>query len=114
MELRRTPRVPNDRTVKLVILGDSEISASASVRDASGNGLGLLSSIAVPAGAAVQIEFEDTIFLGEAMYCQAAEGGYLVGVELKQVLSGLAALARAAATFSAQLEMDVTPLVRTS
>lgn len=102
MELRLTPRVPLDQAVTLVILGDPETHATAIVRDASGAGLGLVSPIPVASGAALKIEFEDSIFLGEAIYCTVTGAGYAVGVELTQVLSGLAAFARASAKFSEQ------------
>ena len=104
MEHRRDPRVPTEQPVSLTVLGNPEIRMQSTVKDASGRGLGLLCPERVPSGAALKIEFGDTLFLGEAMYCETSEIGYLVGVELTQVLSGLAALSRMAEAFKSELE----------
>jgi hypothetical protein len=112
MDLRQTPRVPTEKVVKLVVLGDPEIVAQATVRDASEKGLGLVSTKPAPVGSAVQIEFEDSIFLGESIHCKETAEGFLVGIELKEVLSGVAALARMAERFSSETEPSVTPAVK--
>lgn len=104
MELRRDHRVPVKQSVRLTVLGDVETHLIATTKNVSGHGLGLVSSEPIPTGAAVKIEFEDSIFLGEAMYCKPVEGGYFLGIELTEVLSGLAALSRMAQEFAAQLE----------
>jgi len=104
MEHRREQRVPTEQPVILIVLGNLERRLTATVKNASGRGLGLIASESVPSGAAVKIEFGDSIFLGEAMYWKAVEGGYYVGIELTEVLSGLAALSRMALAFNDQLE----------
>ncbi len=38
------------------------------------------------------MEFEDSIVLGEAVYCKGEEGAYLLGVQLDQMLCGLTEL----------------------
>ena len=104
MEHRREQRVPTEQPVSLTVLGDPEKRLTATVKNASGRGLGLISPESVPSGAAVKIEIGDSIFLGEAMYCRVMEDGYYLGVELTEVLSGLAALSRMAQEFAEQLE----------
>jgi len=104
MEQRREHRVPTEQPVSLTVLGEPETRLTAVVKNASGRGLGLICPQAVPSGAAVKIEFGDTIFLVEALYCRAMEGGYYLGIELTEVLSGLAALSRMAQEFNDQLE----------
>jgi hypothetical protein len=104
MEHRREHRVPTEQPVSLTVLGDPEKRLTATVKNASGRGLGLVSPEYVPPGAAVKIEIGDAIFLGEAMYCRATEDGYYVGIELTEVLSGLAALSRMAQAFNDRLE----------
>jgi hypothetical protein len=106
MEQRREQRVPTDQPVSLTVLGDPETRLTAAVKNASGRGLGLISPESVPSGAAVKIEVGDSIFLGEAMYCRAMENGYYLGIELSEVLSGLAALSRMAQEFNDQLEPE--------
>jgi hypothetical protein len=104
MEHRREHRVPTEKPVSLTVLGDPETHLTAIVKNASGRGLGLISPESVPAGAAVKIEAGDSIFLGEAMYCKAVEDGYYLGIELTEVLSGLAALSRMAQEFNDRLQ----------
>jgi hypothetical protein len=104
MEHRREHRFPNEQPVSLTVLGDPERRLTAIVKNASGRGLGLICSESVPSGAAVKIEIGDSIFLGEAMYCKAVEDAYYLGIELTEVLSGLAALSRIAQEFNDQLE----------
>ena len=104
MEQRRENRVPTEQPVIITVLGDVETRLEAHIKNATGRGLGLMSSEPIPTGAAVKIEFGDSIFLGEAMYCTPLEGGYFLGIELTEVLSGLAALSRMAEEFTEQLE----------
>jgi hypothetical protein len=104
MEHRREQRVPIEQPVSLTVLGDPEKRLTATVKNASGRGLGLISPESVPSGAAVKIEIGDSIFLGEAMYCRVMEDSFYLGVELTEVLSGLAALSRMAQEFAEQLE----------
>lgn len=110
MEQRREPRVTMEQLVNVTVLGDPETRLTATVTNASGKGLGLISSTSVASGAAMKIEIGDSIFLGETMYCKAQEDGrYFLGIELTEVLSGLAALSRMAQDFSAELTPAASP-----
>jgi hypothetical protein len=108
MEQRREPRVPDEQSVELTILGDPETRLTAKVRNASDRGLGLVSPESVPSGAAVKIEIGDSIFLGEVMYCETLEDVNFLGIELTEVLSGLAALSRMAQQFAEELDPAVS------
>jgi hypothetical protein len=103
MELRREHRIPVEHPIILTVLGDHEIRLVASVKDASPRGVGIETAERLPPGAAVKIEIGDSIFLGEVMYCRAAGRGFFAGIELTQVLNGLAALSRLARDFQEQL-----------
>jgi hypothetical protein len=104
MEQRREHRVPIDQSVSLTVLGDRETQITATIKNASDRGLGLISPESVPPGAAVKIEIGDSIFLGEVMYCETLDSGNFLGIELTEVLSGLAALSRMAQQFKEELE----------
>ena len=104
MENRREDRVPVERPVLVTLLGDREIRLVASVKNASARGIGVVTAEAIPAGGAVKIEIGDSIFLGEVMYCRAEDGAFFSGVELTEVLSGLAALSKMAKEFQDQLD----------
>ena len=79
----------------------------AVVKNASGCGLGLGMQSAIRSGAAVKIEVEDTILLGEAVYCRQEQHYFLVGVVLKQALYGSADLARLADEFFEEVNAPV-------
>jgi hypothetical protein len=100
MDQRREPRLAAEQPVLVTVLGKHEMMQPAKVRDASDRGLGLEMAIPVPTGAALKIEFEDSILLGEAVFCRDEEGSYFVGVELEQALRGLCALDRTLREFA--------------
>jgi hypothetical protein len=60
----------------------------------------------VEPGAALQIEIEDAVVLGEAIYCRSEHDGYYIGVELDQVLVGLTELGRNLAAFTGNLAVE--------
>lgn len=103
MENRRIDRVPVEKPITLTILGDPEVRLVASVKNASPRGIGIVASESLATGAAVKIEIGDSIFLGEVMYCRPMDQGFFAGIELTQVLTGLAALSRLAQEFHDQL-----------
>jgi hypothetical protein len=43
----------------------------------------------------VRIEYDDNLILGEVVYCQRKDAGWLVGIRVEHSLLGLTALARA-------------------
>ena len=51
-------------------------------------------------GAPLKIVLDDSILLGEVIYCRRQESGYYVGIELEQALCGLADLAIALRSFN--------------
>jgi hypothetical protein len=94
MEQRREPRFETDQPVEITVLGDLEVRLAARVRNASGRGLALETTEAVAPGTALRIDLDDAVVLGEAVYCRPGSGTHLIGVELDQVLCGLAELGR--------------------
>ena len=56
--------------------------------------MGLAMANPVPIGTAVKIECDDSILLGEALYCRDDGGTFFVGVELEHALYGLVELGR--------------------
>jgi hypothetical protein len=92
MEQRCEPRFCANQVVSVTILGNPETHRTATVRNASGRGLGLEMAFPVGIGAALKIHLPDAVFLGEAMYCRGQNGSYFVGVELEHALFGLSEL----------------------
>jgi hypothetical protein len=100
---RRAVRIPVDQPVELTILGEHEIQLSARIKDVSIRGVGILVPAPVEPGSAVEIATGDSVFLGEVVHCRAIEQGYFIGIELSQVLKGLAALCKMASAYEREL-----------
>lgn len=94
MEQRREPRFRTDQPVTVTVLGEAPIRVDARVRNASGRGLGIVTASRVEPGAALRIEIDDGVVLGEAIYCRDDRDGHFIGVELDQMLVGLTELGR--------------------
>lgn len=94
MDRRREVRVTADQIVKVTALGKYRQKMDGIAVDLSGRGLRVLLPDPVEPGDALKIDLEDTLLLGEVCYCTAQDYGYIVGIEVDQVLSGLADLAR--------------------
>ncbi|HXS98972.1 MAG TPA: PilZ domain-containing protein [Candidatus Limnocylindrales bacterium] len=99
MEQRREPRFAADQTVQVTILGTPAVRCTGVVKDASGRGVGLALPVAVAVGAAIRIDIPDCLLLGEAVFCRKSGDGFVVGVELQQMLNGLARLAEVVGEF---------------
>ncbi|MBZ5625307.1 MAG: PilZ domain-containing protein [Acidobacteriia bacterium] len=102
MNKRREPRFEADQSVVVTVLGDHELRHAALVKNASGRGIAIEMPAAVAIGAALKIECDDSILLGEAVYCKAGPGSHLVGVELDQMLCGLTELGKRLQEFAAE------------
>ncbi len=78
----------------MTVLTEPSARSRGHVLNLSGQGLQLLVPQAVAAGAAIQVNLNDAMLLGEACYCSPRDGMFALGVRLEQQLNGLAALAR--------------------
>src|SRR5262249_49671178 len=94
MEKRQEPRFAADQPVVVTVLGDHETRHPARIRNASGGGLAIDVPVPIAPGTALKIELEDSMVLGESVYCRGGSGPYLLGVQLDQVLCGLIELRR--------------------
>lgn len=94
MEQRRGPRFSTDQPVEVTIFGIEETRYCGRIINASRRGLAIELPEEIVPGTALKIEIDDSMVLGEAVYCRNAGMVHLVGVELDQVLCGLAELGR--------------------
>jgi hypothetical protein len=95
LERRQEARLAINVPVTVTVLGmNSEGIMQARVLDVSGKGMKVRLPLPVAVGAPVQVETDDSLFLGEASYSEAVEGGYIVGLILSHSLTALAELDR--------------------
>ena len=106
MDKRREPRFRADQPVAVTVLSEPAMRLEGRVVNVSGRGLGLITPIPLPPGAAIRIELDDSMVLGEAIYCRRDGDGHFIGVELDQVLVGLTELSRNLAALSAEMAVD--------
>jgi hypothetical protein len=106
MDQRREPRFRADQPVTVTVLTDPRRQVEGRVRNASGRGLGVVTAARVEPGAALRIEIDDSVVLGEAIYCRSEQDEYFIGVELDQVLVGLTELGKNLAAFTEHVAIE--------
>lgn len=92
MERRTYIRVAVEQSVCVTSLRDRHVVMGKAV-DLSGRGMRILLPSRLPPGDPIRMELEDALLLGEICYCRPEGDGFLAGVQLDQVLSGMAGLA---------------------
>lgn len=93
MEKRGETRYPVGQPVAVTILTGQESTYAGMVKNGSGKGIALEMPVPVAIGAALKIQLEDTLLLGEAIHCSPQADKFLVGVLLEAKVSQLSRLA---------------------
>jgi PilZ domain len=99
LERRSEPRIPSNQPVWLTVLSKNEVRCRAKTVEISSRGMKLMVAWRFPEDAVVRIEIvgeinDDALYLGEICYCRPEAGGFILGIEVHQVLTGLRDLAR--------------------
>jgi hypothetical protein len=89
MERRREARIRADKPVELTVLGDEESSGPAQAIEFSGHGLQLVIHRSIPVNAAVKVEGDDWMMLGEVCYCRQEGIHFVAGLKIEQTLDNL-------------------------
>jgi len=98
--------------VELSLLGNDGRIIDAHATQFSGRGLRLVVKQPVPVGAAVKIQGEDWLMLGEVCYCHKERLNFVVGLQLKHSLMGLQELEKLNRKFiSEERERTAVPLL---
>jgi PilZ domain-containing protein len=85
VEQRREHRFEPNQSVTLKVLGIRPGPImSASVRDISGSGMRLRTSLPVPCGTPIEIEAQETLILGSVCRCEPDNGSYTIGVQISE------------------------------
>ena len=94
MERRHELRVTSDQTVDVAALGPDRRQMKGITLNMSGRGISIFVPTAFTAGDPVRVQIDDSLLLGEVCYCHPKNEGFVIGIEIDQVLNGLAALER--------------------
>jgi len=84
MNERRRPRFEANQSVWVTLFGEPDIRLPARIKNVSERGIGLELQGPVAIGTALKFEVDDSLILGEVIYCREDEGFFYVGVELEQ------------------------------
>ena len=87
MDLRSEPRFPADESVRVTVLGGGKLETDGKIVNVSGRGMCLRIRARVPVGAAVRVDIDGSLLLGEVAYCRADSDLYAVGLQLEQALT---------------------------
>jgi len=99
MELRAEVRIAVDKPVKMTLLSHPDRQMDGVVADVSGRGMRILLANAVPLNAAIRMDFDDALILGEVCRCAPHRGGFAIGIRLCHSLIGLDQLAKVRSRF---------------
>lgn len=102
MELRREPRIQTYQSVELTVLGSAGYSAPARAIGLSAHGMQLVLDRPVEVNAAVKVQADDWLVLGEVCYSMPERSHYKVGLLLDQALMGLQELAERTEALASQ------------
>jgi hypothetical protein len=87
MERRQSPRAPACLPATLTLLAEPSVQVQVTVEDLSGAGARIRVPDRLAAGTLVQLVMEDSLYLGEVMYCVAKEGELRAGLALRHSLT---------------------------
>jgi hypothetical protein len=85
MERRSEPRITINETVSVTLLRSGAPAFTAVVVNLSGDGLCLAVPQQLANGDPVQVRFQDSLYVGEVVWCQ----GGRAGIHIDQALHGL-------------------------
>jgi hypothetical protein len=89
MERRSEARIRTDKPVELTVLGSEKTGGPAQAIDFSGHGLQLVLHRPIPVNAAVKVEGDDWMMLGEVCYCRQEGIHFVAGLKIDQTLDNL-------------------------
>ena len=112
MDLRSQLRLEADEPVHVTVLGECETKLMGRITNYSSFGLGLTVDRRVPLGAAVKVEWSNTLLLGEVCHCRQEGDGFSIGLELEHALYNTAELARLAKRLLDESPQEEMPPVR--
>jgi hypothetical protein len=97
MDRRQSLRLPANLPAQLTLLSEDAPPSPAppcnvTVAEISGHGARIWSPLPLPIGAAVKLELEDDLYLGEVRHCCPTGQGFLAGLHLDCALASLSGI----------------------
>jgi hypothetical protein len=92
VEQRSEPRIPVDAEITVEVLGDHPRRLTAELMNISSRGMRLATRHPIAHDAALRINVDGDLYLGEVTHCVAEGGRYTVGVALFNVMRDAAAV----------------------
>ena len=93
LEQRQTERREISHPAKVTLLGTTPEIVHGMVRNVSEGGTQIRLDQPLAPPTLVKIEYEDNLLLGEVIYCEETQTGWLVGVRIEHGLFALSAIA---------------------
>ena len=93
LEQRQTERREISHPAKVTLLGTTPEIVHGMVRNVSEGGTQIRLDQPLAPPTLVKIEYEDNLLLGEVIYCEETQTGWLVGVRVEHGLFALSAIA---------------------
>jgi len=90
---RQDERHQSSRSVIVSVLGTGNQILHGEIRNVSNGGTQLRLDQPLQYASLVTIDYDDNRLLGEVVYCEKEQAGWLVGIRIEHALLGLATLA---------------------
>lgn len=95
LDQRQAQRHQLSQSAIVSVLGTGSQVLQGEIRNVSKGGTQLKLHQPLGARSLLRIEYDNNLLLGEVVYCQQEQTGWVVGIRIEHFLSGLAALADA-------------------
>jgi hypothetical protein len=99
VDQRLTERHKLHHQATVTVVGPSAQVLHGEIRNLSDGGTQIQLEEPLPPFTLVRVEYDDNLLLGEVVYCQAEQIGWLAGLRIEHGLFGLKALAAALQSF---------------
>jgi hypothetical protein len=89
LDQRRDQRHQFSRSAVVSVLGKASHVLRGEIRNVSKGGTQLQLNQPLRAGSLLRIEYDDNLLLGEVVYCQQGQNGWVLGIRIEHSLCGL-------------------------
>jgi hypothetical protein len=94
LDQRQTQRHPLSQCATISVVGATKV-LQGEIRNVSKGGTQLQVGQPLLSGSLLRVEYDNNLLLGEVIYCQQEQPGWIVGIRVEHSLSGINALAEA-------------------